>query len=108
MFDSSPVNTLRIANLAQEWARLRERLAVIDKELMSDLPALLTAIAAENQKPLMLIDFVVRVIRDGYTTKGNARISPLTFHGLKMLVEQGVLKRDRESKGYVFAGPATP
>ena len=42
MFDSSPKNIRRIAQLAQERARLLERMAEIDNELMSGMATLLT------------------------------------------------------------------
>lgn len=104
MFDSSPENTLRIAQLAQERASLLERLAVIDKELLRNLPTLLTGIAAASQKPLKLTDFVVQALKAGYTTKAEADISIMVHQGFKVLVEKGVLKRDRESQGYAFVG----
>jgi len=106
MFDPSPDNFLRIVRLAQERDRLLERLAEIDGELMSSMSTLLTAIAATSQTPLNLRDFILQVMRSEYRLKGKVDISTVAAAALKALVEKGVLKRDRESKGYVFAGPA--
>lgn len=102
MFDPSPVNILRITHLAQERTRLRKRLAEIDGELMSNLPTLLTGIAAASREPMTLINFVKEVLRAGYTTNAKAGVSIMTYAGLRMLLKQGVLKQDRESQGYVF------
>lgn len=107
MFDSSPDNILRIVRLAQERAQLLDRLAEIDNELMNGIPTLLTAIAATSQTPLSLKDFVIQALEAGYTTKAKAGGSIMVYEGLKMLVRRGVLKRDRESQGYVIAGSAT-
>jgi hypothetical protein len=104
VFDSSPDNISRIVHLAQERTRLLERLAVIDGELMSSLPTLLTGIAAAGQTPLKMTDFVVQALEAGYTTKAEGGVSIMVYAGLRMLVERGVLKRDRESQGHVFAG----
>jgi hypothetical protein len=70
---------------------------------MSDLPTLLTGIAASHG-PLMLADFVVQALKAGYTTTARAGVSIMVYEGLKMLVGRGVLRRDRESQGYAFAG----
>jgi hypothetical protein len=104
MFDSSADNILRIARLAQERTRLLERLVEIDKELMSNLPTLLTGIAAASDRPLKLTDFVVEALRSGYTTNAKAGVSGMVYQGVKMLVGRGVLKRDQEGRGYVVAG----
>jgi hypothetical protein len=108
VFDSSPENIRQIVQLAKERAWLRERLVEIDKELTSGLPTLLTAIAATSQTPLGLKDYVVQVLEAGYTTKAKGGVSIMTYAGLRMLVERGVLKRDRESQGYEFVGLVTP
>jgi hypothetical protein len=105
VFDSSPDHILRIVQLAQERARLLERLAVIVGELMSSMPTLLTAIAATSQTPLSFRDFVIRVIKSEYRLLGEVDILTVASAALKRLVEKGVLKRDRESQGYVFVGP---
>lgn len=75
---------------------------------MSSLPTLLTAIAATSQTPQKLTDFVVQAFEAGYTTKAEGGVSIMVYAGLRMLVERGVVKRDGESQGYVFAGPTTP
>src|SRR5262245_46377782 len=104
MFDSSTENIMRIAHLAQERTRLLERLAQIDGELTSNLPTLLTAIAAVSQCPLKLTDFVIKALRAGYTTTARAGVSSMVYQGVRMLVGRGVLTRYREGRGYVFAG----
>jgi hypothetical protein len=75
--------------------------------LTSSLPTLLTAIAAISDEPLNLTDFVVRKINAGYPANAKGGILILTYAGMKMLLARGVLRRDRKSQGYVFAGSAT-
>jgi hypothetical protein len=104
MFDLSPGNVKRIAELARERTLLVERLAEIDEVLKRDLPTRLTAVAATSNKPLRLIDFVVQMMRAGYTTKAKGGPSGMIYHGLRFLVRHGVLKRDITTHGYVFSG----
>jgi hypothetical protein len=111
MFDSSPENIRRISHLAQERVRLLERLSDIDSELAKNLPTLLVGIAAVSQTPLKLTNFVIAALRVGYTTTAKAGVSSMVHQGLRLLVGRGVLKRDRESQGWVFASEepgATP
>lgn len=103
MFDSSPENIMRITGLAQERTRLLARLDEIERALKRNLPTLLTGIAVASHGPMTLIDFVKEALRAGYTTKAKAGVRIMVAAGLKMLVEQGVLKRDQENQGYVFA-----
>ncbi len=104
MFDWSPGEVLRIADLVRERGRLLQRLAEIDEVLHRDLPARLTAIAVTSRKPLKLIDFVAQARQAGFRTNAKSGVSGMTYHGVKLLVKHGVLKWDEEGQGYVFAG----
>jgi hypothetical protein len=104
MFDVSPGNVTRIAELARERTLLLKRLAEIDEVLKCDLPTRLTAIAVTSNKPLRLIDFEVQMMRAGYTTKAKGGVSGMVYHGIGFLVRHGVLRRDIATHGYVFCG----
>jgi hypothetical protein len=90
--------------MGTERGRSRGNLTEIDGQLTKDLPTLLNGIAAANPQPLKLADFVIEALRAEYTTTAKAGVSIMVCQGLKMLIRRGVLKRDREAQGYVFAG----
>lgn len=93
----------RALRLAQERRRLMNRLAVIDAELMANVPSLVTRIAVEQNGPLTLVEFVFRAFESGYTPKGKAHLANLVYLSLFRLVEQGVMTRDPKGRGYVLS-----
>jgi hypothetical protein len=70
-----------------------------------DLPTLLAQIAAEQQRPLKIADFVSLARAAGYQT--DAKDFPnMVYQALLKLVKRGILEKDQESRDYHYVGQA--
>ena len=69
----------------------------------ADLPTLLETISQQMNKPLKLADFVTLVREAGYTTEAKD-FSNMVYQALLKLVKRGTLKKNAETRGYVYAG----
>ena len=67
------------------------------------LPNLLETISQQMNKPLKLADFVTLVREAGYTTEAKD-FSNMVYQALLKLVRRGTLKKNAETRGYVYAG----
>lgn len=66
-----------------------------------DLQSLLSTIAQQTGKPLLIKDFVALALESGYTTKAKD-FSNIVYQSVLKLVKKGVFQKNTETRAYEF------